>query len=253
MVVDVVNEEGVLEITLQRPDALNAFTVELHGALKAALKDARKPDVRAVVVTGAGRAFSAGQDLEEAMTQDVGPGELLRTHYNPNILALRGLEKPVVAAVNGVAAGAGIGLALACDLRIASERAKFVPAFVAIGLVPDSGTSFFAAQILGYARAFEWLTSNRRLVAGEALTWGLVHEVVAPDAVVDRARERARELAAAPGDAVGMTKRLLDRATTAQLRDHLDFESQLQQAASENPAYAEQVGEFLSKQPVRAG
>jgi 2-(1,2-epoxy-1,2-dihydrophenyl)acetyl-CoA isomerase len=183
-----VRDESVLELTLNRPDALNAFTTELHVELKAALKDARKPDVRAVVITGAGRAFSAGQDLEEAMTQDIGPGERLSTYYNPNIRALRGLEKPVVAAVNGVAAGAGVGLALACDVRIASEKAKFVPAFVAIGLVPDSGTSFFAVQVLGYARAFDWLTSNRRVDADEALAWGLVHEVVGAEDVVARSR-----------------------------------------------------------------
>jgi 2-(1,2-epoxy-1,2-dihydrophenyl)acetyl-CoA isomerase len=146
-----------------------------------------------------------------------------------------------------------VGLALACDIRVASERAKFVPAFVAIGLIPDSGTSFFAEQILGYARAFEWLTSNRRLDADEALAWGLVHEVVPPDALADRARERAHELAAAPGDAVGMTKRLLDRAGTAGLHEQLELERQLQQAASEHPAYAERVADFLSKQPVRAG
>src|SRR4051794_9980958 len=253
MVLDVANDDGVLELTLDRSEALNAFTVELHGELRAALETARGPEVRAVVITGAGRAFSAGQDLEETRTQEMGPGERLRTYYNPNIMALRTLEKPVIAAVNGVAAGAGVGLALACDVRVASERAKFVPAFVAIGLIPDSGTSFFAAQILGYARAFEWLTSNRRLDAEEALAWGLVHEVVAPEAVVERARERARELAAAPGEAIGMTKRLLAGAATAELDEQLALESQLQQAASEHPAYAERVAEFLAKQPARTG
>src|SRR3954462_243048 len=129
MVLDVANLDGVLELTLDRPDALNAFTVELHSELRAALDTARDPDVRAVGITGAGRAFSAGQDLEETRTSDMGPGERLRTDYNPNIRALRAIEKTLVAAVNGAAAGAGVGLALACDLRIASERAKFVPAF----------------------------------------------------------------------------------------------------------------------------
>ena len=253
MVVDVVKADSVLELTLNRPEAMNAFTTELHGELKAGLEDARSSDVRAVLITGAGRAFSAGQDLEEAMTQGVGPGERLNAYYNPNIRALRELEKPVVAAVNGVAAGAGVGLALACDVRIASEKAKFVPAFVAIGLVPDSGTSFFAVQVLGYARAFDWLTSNRRVDADEALEWGLVHEVVGAEEVVQRARDRARELAAAPGHAIGMTKRLLARAATAQLEDQLELERQLQQAASEHPAYAELAAEFLSKQPVSAG
>src|SRR3954465_13426796 len=229
MVLDVANHDGVLELTLDRPEALNAFTVELHRELQAALETARDPEVRAVVITGAGRAFSAGQDLEETRTQDMGPGERLRSYYNPNILALRALEKPVIAAVNGAAAGAGMGLALACDLRIASERAKFVPAFVAIGLVPDSGTSFFAEQILGYARAFDWLTSNRRLDAEEALAGGVGPEGARAGGPPAGPRERAGGLAAAPGEAIGMTKRLLAAAPTAGLDEQLELERRLQQ------------------------
>jgi 2-(1,2-epoxy-1,2-dihydrophenyl)acetyl-CoA isomerase len=245
MVLDVARDDGLLELTLSRPEALNAFTVELHEELAAALRLARRPDVRAVVMTGAGRAFSAGQDLKETLTQDTTPGDRLSRYYNPNVRALRALEKPVVAAVNGVAAGAGLGLALACDVRVASEHASFVPAFVAIGLVPDAGTSWFAVQTLGYARAFEWLTSNRRLRAEEALAWGLVHEVAAPERTLDRARERAAALAASPGAGVGMTKRLLARAVEGCFGDQLTLECQLQQAASEHPAYAEQVARFL--------
>lgn len=247
MVLDVTAEDGILELTLARPEALNAFTVELHGELAAALKRARRADVRAVVLTGAGRAFSAGQDLEETLTQGTTPGERLQRFYNPNLRALRRLEKPVVAAVNGVAAGAGIGLALACDVRVASERASFVPAFIAIGLVPDAGTSWFTAQALGYARAFEWLTSNRKLPAAEALAWGLVHEVAAPEETVARARERARELADRPGAGVALTKRLLAAAVDDGLDRQLELERQLQQAASEDPAYAQQVAAFLEK------
>jgi 2-(1,2-epoxy-1,2-dihydrophenyl)acetyl-CoA isomerase len=248
MVLEVARERGVLELTLDRPDAMNSFTVELHDALGRALKDALQPDVRVVVITGAGRAFSAGQDLAEAHASETGPGERLRRFYNPNILAIRSLEKPVIAALNGVAAGAGLALALACDLRIASEKASFVPAFIAIGLIPDSGTSWFATHILGEARAFEWLTSNRRLSAVEALDWGLVHEVVAPDALLARSRERAAELASTPGEAAGLTKRLLRRAVTATLDEQLELERQVQQAASEQPAYAERVSAFLAKQ-----
>jgi 2-(1,2-epoxy-1,2-dihydrophenyl)acetyl-CoA isomerase len=247
VVLEVTNEDGILELTLSRPEALNAFTVELHGELSKALKLARTPDVRALVVTGAGSAFSAGQDLEETLTQDTTPADRLGRYYNPNVRALRALEKPVVAAVNGVAAGAGIGLALACDIRVASERASFVPAFVAIGLVPDAGTSWHAAQILGYARAFEWLTSNRKLPADEALAWGLVHEVAPPEETLPRARERARELVERPGAGVAMTKRLLAAAVGGRLEDQLELERQLQQAASEHPAYAEQVAAFLQK------
>ena len=250
MVLDVAVDGEVLILTLSRPEALNAFTVELHRELRAALKRAGNDDVGAVVITGAGRAFSAGQDLEETRTQSTTPGERLARYYNPNIKALMSLPKPVIAAVNGVAAGAGVGLALACDLRIASEHAALVPAFVAIGLVPDSGTSWLTVQALGYTRAFEWLTSNRKLRAGEALGLGLVDEVVPAEHALDRACERAAELAARPGDAVGMTKRLLQRARTSSLDEQLDFERQLQQAASEHPAYTAQVAAFLDKQPA---
>lgn len=250
MGLEVTRDGNVLELTLDRPDAMNAFTVDLHKELATALKDARAPDVRAVILTGAGRAFTAGQDLEEAQGSETEPGERLQRFYNPNIRAIQALEKPVIAAINGVAAGAGVGLALACDLRIASEKASFVPAFVSIGLIPDSGTSWFTTRILGEARAFEWLTSNRRLKASEALEWGLVHETVAPDALLPRARERAANLASTPGEAAGMTKRLLHQALTDTLDEQLELERQLQQVASEHPAYAESVATFLTKQPA---
>ena len=253
MVLEVAQTDGVLELTLARPDSLNSFTVELHEELAKALKQARREEIRAVVITGAGRAFCAGQDLAELQGQDMSIGERLARLYNPNIRGLVELRKPVIAAVNGVAAGAGVGLALACDLRIASEKASFVPAFASIGLVPDSGMSWFAPRLIGYARAFEWITSSRRLTAAEALEWGLVNEVVAPDAVLDRAREQARELAASPGNAVAMTKRLLRSALEVSLGEQLELERQLQQAASEHPAYEERVSAFLSKQPARTG
>jgi 2-(1,2-epoxy-1,2-dihydrophenyl)acetyl-CoA isomerase len=248
MVLEVAREGAVLELTLNRPDALNSFTVDLHRMLAAALKDARMPHVRAVVITGAGRAFSAGQDLAEAQDSSIGPGERLRQFYNPNMRAIRALEKPVVAAVNGVAAGAGVSLALACDVRVASAEASFVPGFIAIGLLPDSGMSWTATRLLGEARAFDWLTTNRRIGAEEALAWGLVNEVVGPDALLERAHERAAALAAAPGEAVGMTKRLVDAATTGAFDEQLELERQLQQAASEHPDYADCVAAFLSKQ-----
>jgi 2-(1,2-epoxy-1,2-dihydrophenyl)acetyl-CoA isomerase len=249
MVLDVTTEDDVLVLTLSRADALNAFTVELHDALASGLREARADRIKAVVLTGAGRAFCAGQDLEETQTQDTTPGERLQRHWNPAIQAVHALEKPVVAAVNGVAAGAGIGMAMACDLRVASERASFVPAFAALGLVPDSGVTWFAARTLGYARAFDWLTSNRRLGAVEALEWGVVQEVVAADEVRPRAIERAAALAAAPGLSVPLTKRALQRAATAALADQLAVERQLQQAASEHPAYAAEVAAFLGRRP----
>jgi 2-(1,2-epoxy-1,2-dihydrophenyl)acetyl-CoA isomerase len=250
MVLDVARDGAVLELTLHRPEALNALTAELHAALAAALRDAARPDVRAVVLTGAGRAFCAGQDLAEAQDADTTPGERLTTLYNPLIRSMRGLDKPIVAALNGVAAGAGAALALACDVRVASARASFVPAFIAIGLVPDASLSWTATRLLGEARAFDWFTTNRRLGAEEALAWGLVSEVAEPESTLDRARERAAQLAAAPGDAAGMTKRLLHAAVTATLDEQLALEAQLQQACSEHPAYAQAVAAFLAKQPA---
>src|SRR6185295_9979207 len=184
--------------TLNRPDVLNAFNAELHKALSAALKEARAPEVRAVVLTGAGRGFCVGQDLTEFREAPGDIGARLRGNYHPNILAVRALEKPVLAAVNGPAAGAGLSFACACDLRIAADDATFVPAFINIGLVPDSGGTYFVRRLLGTARAFEWLTSGRRLTAAEALQWGLVSEVVPLDELPARAREVAELFAAMP-------------------------------------------------------
>src|SRR6476659_2839996 len=187
--VETSREGAVLMITLNRPDVLNAFNADMHKALAAALKEARNPDVRAVVITGAGRGFCVCQDLTEFREASGDIGSRLRETYHPNVLAIRALEKPVIAAVNGPAAGAGMSFACACDLRIAAESASFVPAFINIGLVPDSGGSYFVTRILGAARAFEWLTSGRKLTAAEAHTWGLVSEVVEADALAARAAE----------------------------------------------------------------
>ncbi|HET7568145.1 MAG TPA: enoyl-CoA hydratase-related protein, partial [Gaiellaceae bacterium] len=162
--VEVTREGAVQTIVLNRPDKLNAFTGAVHAGLRDALEEARDPEVRAVVITGAGRGFCAGQDLTEfGEMPDVGSG--LRSTYHPNVLAIRALEKPVVAAVNGVCAGAGLSLACACDIRIASDAAFFVPGFVGIALVPDSGGTYFVHRLLGAPRAFEWMISNRRLTA----------------------------------------------------------------------------------------
>ena len=157
--------------------------------------------------------------------------------------------KPVIAAVNGAAAGAGLSLACACDLRIASDQATFVPAFVNIGLIPDSGGTFFVTRLVGQARAFEWLSSGRRLSAAEAQQWGIVSEVVEGEALGRRAAEVATELAALPTRAIGMTKRLLDRAPAATLDDQLEWEAQLQSAATRTDDFREGVDAFLEKRP----
>ena len=249
--VEAARDGAVLTITLNRPEVLNAINRGVHEGLRRALKEARAPEVRAVVLTGAGRGFCVGQDLSELREDRSDIGTRLRGSYHPNVLALRGLEKPVIAAVNGAAAGAGLSLALACDLRLASDRATFVPAFISIGLVPDTGGAFFAYELLGYARAFEWLASGRRLSAAEAHAWGLVSEVVEHDALGSRAAEVAAGLAALPTRGIGMTKRLLHYAGRATLEEHLEREAQLQAAAGETEDYREGVSAFLEKREPR--
>src|SRR5262249_49856654 len=228
--VETSRDGAVLTITLNRPDVLNAFDVAMHYALAGALEEAAAADVRAVVLTGAGRGFCVGQDLSEFRETAGDIEERLRSTYHPNIRAIRALEKPVIAAVNGAAAGAGLSFACACDLRIASDAAVFVPAFVNIGLVPDSGGTFFVTRWRGYARAVEWLCSGRRRSAAEAHAWGLVSEVVQAEAFAGRVAGLAAELAALPTRAIGMTKRLLDRAAGSTLDEQLDREAQLQAA-----------------------
>jgi 2-(1,2-epoxy-1,2-dihydrophenyl)acetyl-CoA isomerase len=242
---------AVLTITLNRPDVLNAFNSEMHRGLAAALKDARDGGVRAVVITGAGRGFCVGQDLTEFREAPGDIGSRLRGNYHPNIRAIRALEKPVIAAVNGAAAGAGMSLACACDLRIAADSATFVPAFINIGLIPDSGGSYFVTRLLGAARAFEWLASGKRLTAAEAHAWGLVSEVVETDALPARVAELAAQLADLPTKGVGMTKRLLDHAVTASLEEQLEREAQLQTAATQTDDFKEGVAAFLEKRPPR--
>jgi 2-(1,2-epoxy-1,2-dihydrophenyl)acetyl-CoA isomerase len=249
--VETSREGAVLTITLNRPDVLNAFNTAMHGALAAALRDARDGGVRAVVITGAGRGFCVGQDLTEFREAPGDIGSRLRENYHPNIRAIRALEKPVIAAVNGAAAGAGMSLACACDLRIAADTATFVPAFINIGLIPDSGGSYFVTRILGPARAFEWLASGKRLTAAEAHAWGLVSEVVGADALAARAAAFAAQLAELPTRGVGMTKRLLDHAVTATLDEQLEREAQLQAAATQTDDFKEGVAAFLEKRSPR--
>ena len=240
---------AVQTITLNRPEVLNAFNAAMHAALGAALAEAADDSVRAVVITGAGRGFCVGQDLAEFRDATGGIREHLEQTYHPNIRAVRALEKPVIAVVNGAVAGAGLSLACACDLRLASDAAFFVPGFVGIGLVPDSGGSYFIHRLLGAARAFEWMTSNRRLTAAEAHAWGIVSEVVEADALAARTTEVAERYAAAPTRAIGMTKRLFDHADTASLEEQLELEAELQAAATQSEDFREGVAAFLEKRP----
>jgi 2-(1,2-epoxy-1,2-dihydrophenyl)acetyl-CoA isomerase len=245
--VETSRDGAVFTITLNRPDVLNAFNAALHKALAAALKEARDREIRAVVVSGAGRGFCVGQDLTEFREAPGDIADRLRGSYHPNVRAVRALEKPVIAAVNGPAAGAGLSFACACDIRIAADDATFVPAFVNIGLIPDSGGTFFIARLLGAARAFEWMSSGRRLTAAEAHAWGLVSEVVESDRLATRAGELAATLAAMPTRAIGMTKRLFDAAPTNSLDEQLELEAQLQSAATKSEDFREGVAAFLEK------
>jgi len=244
-------EGAVLTIALNRPDKLNAFDAAMHEAFAEALKEAADPEVRAVVLTGSGRGFCVGQDLAELTDGERDVGALLRARWNRHVLALRRLEKPVVAAINGAAAGAGLSLACACDLRMAADSAAFVPAFVNVGLVPDTGGSWFVPELLGYARAFEWMCSGRRIGADEALAWGLVSEVVPADEVLQKAHERATGFAALPTRAIAMSKRLFERAGTVRLDEQLELEAQLQVAATRTEDFAEGVAAFLEKREPR--
>lgn len=242
---------GVLTITLNRPDVFNAFNAALQAALYAALEEAAAPEVRAVVLTGAGRGFCSGQDLKEFQEWPGSIRERLEETYHPNIRLIRGLEKPVIAAVNGPCAGAGLSLAAACDIRIASDAATFVPGFIGIGLVPDSGGSWFIHRLLGFARAFEWMTSNRKLTAAEAHAWGLVSEVVEAGSFAARTAELAAAYAELPTRAIGMTKRLFEHAYDASLEEQLALEAELQQTATGSADFAEGVAAFLEKRAPR--
>ena len=242
---------AVLTITLNRPDVFNAFNAALHARLHEALEEAGAPEIRAVVITGAGRGFCSGQDLKEFQEAPGSIRDRLEQTYHPNIRLIRALEKPVIAAVNGPCAGAGLSLAAACDIRIASDAASFVPGFIGIGLVPDSGGSWFIHRLLGFARAFEWMTSNRKLTAAEAHAWGLVSEVVEGDGLRARAAELAGFYAGLPTRGVGLTKRLFEHAYDATLEQQLALEAELQQAATETADFAEGVQAFLEKRPPR--
>jgi 2-(1,2-epoxy-1,2-dihydrophenyl)acetyl-CoA isomerase len=242
---------AVLTITFNRPEVYNAFNRALHEALHEALSEAEDPSVRCVVVTGAGKGFCAGQDLKEFGAVSASISDALETTYHPNVRLVRSLAKPVLAAVNGPAAGAGLSFACACDLRVAAESATFVPGFIGIGLVPDAGGTWFVHRLLGFARALEWMSSNRRLSAAEALEWGLVSEVVPDDTFGARVSEMAAEWADRPTLAIGRTKQLFEHAYTAALDEQLALEARLQQESVGTQDFSEGVTAFLEKRAPR--
>lgn len=249
-------EAGVLRLTLNRPDKLNSFNDEMHLVLRAAIQRAHDDsDVRAVLLTGAGRAFCAGQDLGDRDPRKDGPasdlGMTLGTFYNPTLRLIRQLEKPVICAVNGVAAGAGANIAFACDIVLAAKSARFIQAFAKLGLIPDAGGSWSLARILGEPRAKALALTAEPLPAEKAADWGLIWKAVEDAELMAEAVKLAESLAAGPTLGLGLTKRLIQAAATNSLDEQLDMERDLQQQAGRSADYAEGVAAFLEKRPAR--
>jgi 2-(1,2-epoxy-1,2-dihydrophenyl)acetyl-CoA isomerase len=245
--------DRVATITLNRPDALNALTIGLKDELLAVLiQVSNDPAVRAVVLTGAGRAFCAGQDLHERLEPEAVPlDEEIRERYNPIILAMRNLDRPIIGAINGIAAGAGASLAFACDVRIAAENASFLLAFGRIGLVPDSGTTWFLPRLVGSAKAAELALLGESLSASDAARIGLVAKVVPADTIVAEARAIAARLADMAPQAVALTKWALQASWTTSLEEQLEMEAQLQGMVGATADHAEGIAAFVGKRPPR--
>jgi 2-(1,2-epoxy-1,2-dihydrophenyl)acetyl-CoA isomerase len=249
--------QGVARITLNRPDVLNSIHTAMSGEIQEALGHvSREPEIRAVLLTGAGRGFCAGQDLDE-----VRPGAAVsdfaahaRTAYTPIVRGLRGLEKPVICAVNGVAAGAGANLALACDVVLAAEEASFVQVFAKIGLVPDTGGSFFLPRLVGMARATALAMLAEKVTAAQAVEMGLIYRSCPAASLDQEASKLAVHLAAQPTVGLGLTKRLLNAAWVNDLETQLELEAECQGEAGRSADYAEGVAAFLAKRkPVFTG
>lgn len=241
--------DAVLKITLNRPDRYNAFTVQLHKDLGDAFKNAAKDDeIRSVILTGAGKAFCSGQDLKEVKdSPNISLADRLRENYNPNIMRIRNLEKPVICALNGVAAGAGMSLAMACDLRIASDQASLLQAFVNVGLVPDTGSTWMLPRLLGYHKAFEICSTGRPIKAEEALKLNLIDEIVSHEKLESFTMELAMKYAAAPTKSIGAIKRAFNKASSVSLEEAMDYEAYLQEILGKTEDYQEGVVAFNEK------
>ena len=247
--------DHICTITLNRPEVFNAFSDQLSFDLIDALKKAeRDKDVRVLIITGAGKAFSSGQDLAELKAR-YQPGYVpnlskdLHKRYNPMTQRICAMEKPVIAAVNGVAAGAGCGLALACDIRIVSEHASFIEAFVNVGLIPDSGSTWFLPRLVGHAKAMELCCTGEKIKAEEALRLGLVNKVVPADELMNEAMKLAGKLAAMPSRAIALTKRLLNQSYANSLKEQLEAEGFAQETAGRTEDHLEGVMAFMEKRP----
>ncbi len=243
--------DGVLTLTFNRPEKANALTLGMVTALREAFhRAAREDDVRCVVLTGAGEVFGAGHDAGEMLRE--GSNTSYRAHlletYNPLILQIRRLEKPVLAAINGPCAGASLGIALACDVRIAAQTARFVVGFNRLGLAPDSGVSILLPALIGLGRATEVALTNAPISADLALAWGLVTHVVPPDALRAETERLAKRLASGPIGAYGLTKRAFNKAVLPNLEEALDYEAHLQDIAGRSEEHRRGVEAFLKRQ-----
>jgi len=246
--------DGVATLTLHRPEKLNSFTVEMHAALADALAVvAADESIRCTLITGSGRGFCAGQDLADIAGA---PGEeapniaeSLEAHYNPMVRAVRALRMPVICAVNGVAAGAGANLALACDIVVAARSASFIQAFCKIGLVPDSGGTWTLPRLVGPARAAALMMLGDKVPAEQAAQWGMIWKVVDDEALMDEARGLARHLAAQPTTGLALIKQALAASATNTMDEQLDLERDLQRKAGATHDFAEGVQAFLEKRP----
>lgn len=242
-------KNNVLIITLNRPDKFNSFNREMALELQNELDNAENNElVRSIVLTGTGKAFCAGQDLSEAIDPN-GPGieKIVREHYNPIILKIRKIEKPIIAAVNGVAAGAGANIALACDIVIAAQSSIFIQAFSKIGLVPDSGGTFFLPRLIGFQNASALMMLGDKLSATDAQSMGMIYKVFSDETFMDEVLKLADNLSKMPTKAIGYTKRLLNESMTNNLQEQLIQEGSLQVEAANSFDYKEGVNAFLEK------
>jgi 2-(1,2-epoxy-1,2-dihydrophenyl)acetyl-CoA isomerase len=249
------NKDGVLYITLNRPDSLNAFNSEMLFALQDAFKTAENPETRCVVLTGAGKGFCSGQDLKDFESEKKTFKEAILTKYNPLIKQITELPKPVICGINGVAAGAGLSLALACDFRIAVESAQLIEVFINVGLVPDSGSSFTLPRIVGLSKAFQMCSTAERVTGSEAKKLGLVNVCVQTPEVLRSALDKyGRKFAKMPTGALGMIKSLINNTFSRTLSEVLNEEAEMQDVAGNSNDYREGVNSFLEKRkPVFKG